>query len=180
MKAKYSPIAEADLQQYTCPEILQDRTRVDVTDENGNTGYCYMENHRIQKLGKAYIEAHAKLEYSEVCRSWFVSVSENDFYNDETRNPPKEIPLVYVGTDARTGREEYRGIETGRHYLREVSRREPFAKWYVCGNRRTIDDGDEPRANLVFILGDQREKVTYDDWNGVAAYSNTFNPDFRT
>lgn len=180
MKVKYSPITEADLQQYGfCPEVLQDRTRVDVTDDNGNTGHCYLENRLIQKLGKPYIETHAELEYSEVCGEWFVRISENDFYNDETKNPPKEIRLTYVGTDNRTGREEYRGIDTGRYYLREVARREPFAKWYVCGTRRTVDDGGEPRTNLIFVLGNQREKVTYDDWNGVAAYSTTFNPNFR-
>lgn len=180
MKVKYSPITEADLKDFCLnPDVLSDRTRVDVTDDNGHTGHCYLEDRLIQKLGKQYIEAHAELEYSEVCEAWFVRISENDYYNDEVRNPPKEIHLTYVGTDSRTGREEFRGTDTGRYYLREVSNREPFARWFVCGPRRTIDDGDEPRANLIFVLGDQREKVTYDDWNGVAAYSTTFNPNFN-
>ena len=66
----------------------------------------------------------------------------------------------------------------GRYYLRDVSNREPFAKWYICGKRRVFEDGNEPRANLIFQCGEQQEKVIYDDWNGVAAYSDTFNPNF--
>ena len=80
--------------------------------------------------------------------------------------------------EAGTGRQVYRG-EDGRYYLREVSRREPFAKWYICGKRRVFEDGSEPRANLIFECGGQKEKVRYDDWNGVAAYSDTFNQNFH-
>ena len=54
-----------------------------------------------------------------------------------------------------------------------------FAKWYLCGERRVPEDGREPRPNLIFQLGDQTEKVVYDDWNGVAAYKEQFNKNFR-
>ena len=49
----------------------------------------------------------------------------------------------------------------------------------VCGGRRVPEDGREPRPNLIFQLGDQTEKVVYDDWNGVAAYKDQFNKNFR-
>ena len=49
----------------------------------------------------------------------------------------------------------------------------------MCGERRVWEDGREPRPNLVFQLGDQTEKVVYDDWNGVAAYKDQFNKNFR-
>lgn len=66
-----------------------------------------------------------------------------------------------------------------RYYLREVHAHQLFAKWYVCGERRVPEDGSEPRPNLIFQLGDQTEKVVYDDWNGVAAYKDQFNKNFR-
>lgn len=65
------------------------------------------------------------------------------------------------------------------YYLREVHAHQLFAKWYLCGERRVPEDGREPRPNLVFQLGDQTEKVVYDDWNGVAAYKDQFNKNFR-
>ena len=93
-------------------------------------------------------------------------------------NVEYEDCVKFVEVEAGTGRQVYRG-EDGRYYLREVSRREPFAKWYICGKRRVFEDGSEPRANLIFECGGQKEKVRYDDWNGVAAYSDTFNQNFH-
>lgn len=89
---------------------------------------------------------------------------------------PKDM---FVGIEDGTGREVYRGIETQRYYLREVYANQRFAKWYLCGERRVPEDGREPRPNLIFQLGDQTEKVVYDDWNGVAAYKDQFNENFR-
>lgn len=139
----------------------------------------YVRKETVDRLGMRYIADHVVIYYSDVCKSWFGKFSENDFHNDLQRNPERVIPVVFSGIDEYTGREVYRGIEFERYYLREVSAREPFAKWYVCGKRRMPDDGDEPKPNLIFQLGNQYEKVTYDDWNGVAAYSATFNPNFR-
>jgi len=139
----------------------------------------FVKKDQVKRLTMRYIADHVYLEYSRVLNSWFGKFSENDYYNDQQRNPDKIILVSYVGIEGETGREIYKGVESERYYLREVSAREPFAKWFVCGKRRMMDDGDEARPNLIFQLGDQTEKVTFDDWNGVAAYSNTFNPDFR-
>ena len=127
----------------------------------------------------AYIEQNAKLEHSAVCDEWFMKCSQNSWYNDPEHNPEKVIKVIFVGIEDGTGREVYRGAETQRYYLREVYARQLFAKWYVCGERRVWEDGREPRPNLVFQLGDQTEKVVYDDWNGVAAYKDQFNKNFR-
>lgn len=105
--------------------------------------------------------------------------SQNSRYNDLGRNPEKVIKVMFVGIEDGTGREVYRGVETQRYYLREVHAHQLFAKWYLCGERRVPEDGREPRPNLVFQLGDQTEKVVYDDWNGVAAYKDQFNKNFR-
>ena len=111
------------------------------------------------------------------------------FFTSPTKQDQKELEdaglkasllddrVKIVAVDGGTGRQVYRG-EDGRYYLRDVSNREPFAKWYICGKRRVFEDGNEPRANLIFQCGEQQEKVIYDDWNGVAAYSDTFNPNF--
>lgn len=183
MKVNYSMPTIDDIQSFEesgfAPSVLIGRIKIIVSDEDGNTGETFMEKDQIEKLGKDYISSHAKLEYSSFCDMFFVRISENDFYNDPVRNPPKIIPLDFEGTEGR--REIYRGKETGRIYIREnYYPREHFAKWYICGKRRAVDEGDEPRANLIFEYNGQREKVRYDDWNGVAAYSDTFNSYFNS
>lgn len=159
--------------------VLDGRFKLICTDDEGHVGELFMERDRFERLGLVYIEEHAKLEYSELCEEWFVHMSENDWQNDQKHHPDKIIRVEFVGVEDGTGREIYKGIESGRYYLRGVSSREPFAKWLVCGARRMPDDGDEPRPNLIFQLGDQQERVVYDDWNGVAAYEEQFNKNFR-
>lgn len=57
---------------------------------------------------------------------------------------------------------------------------EPFARWLVCRERQGWwEDGACVRPNITFRHRKQTEKVRYDDWNETAAYSDTFNPNFR-
>ena len=185
MVVEFLTVSDKDREEFEATlgssEMLGGRTKVVVTDEEGNSGYCFMKDENIEKLGKRYIESHAKLRYSSFFERWEVNISENDFYNDTEKYPEKEIQLTYCGIDPGTGREVYKGVDGKRYYLRETHYpRERFAKWFVYGCKRAIDEGDEPRANLIFVFNGQKEKVRYDDWNGVAAYSDTFNEDFTT
>lgn len=140
-------------------------------------GYVFLPKKEFEMLGVEYIKDHAVL--IRRLNTYFVEIPQNDYHNDLTRNPEKIIPVEFVEIECGTGREVYRGTESENYYLREVSRREDFAKWLICGTRRRTDDGNPPRANVIFQNGDQTEKVTYNDWNGVCAYSNTFNRNFR-
>ena len=160
------------------PEVLDGKIKVTVTDKKKHSAFCYMRKEHIDMLSEDYIREHAELRYDKFLERYSVNISENDYYNDKERNPEKTIQVCYIGKEEGTGREVYQGSDD-RYFLRECSSRENFAKWYVCGKRRKFEDGDEPRANLIFEYNGQREKVRYDDWNGVAAYSDTFNPDFN-
>lgn len=158
---------------------LADCVKLICQDDAGHVAESFMKQDEFDRLGLAYIEQHAKLEHSEVCDEWFMKCSQNSWYNNLERNPEKVIKVMFVGIEDGTGREVYRGVETHRYYLREVHANQRFAKWYLCGERRVPEDGREPRPNLIFQLGDQTEKVVYDDWNGVAAYKEQFNKNFR-
>lgn len=153
--------------------LLDDRVKIVAVDDDSHVGTLFMGQKDYDRLGEDYIRQNVSMQFSKFTNSWFVRVSENNFYNDQARNPDKIIPVSFVEIENGTGRQVYRG-EDGRYYLRDVSNREPFAKWYICGKRRVFEDGNEPRANLIFQCGEQQEKVIYDDWNGVAAYSDTF------
>lgn len=160
--------------------ILDDRIKVTAEDADGNRAYTYMQQRQVEKLGLDYIRSHLTMEFSTFFGEWFIKVSENDYYNDLQRNPEKVIPLEYIGNENGTGREIYRGLQSGKYYLREnFYPRENVSKWYICGKQRRPDDGTEARPNLIFACNGQMEKVRFDDWNGVAAYSDTFNPLFN-
>lgn len=183
MNFTFSQPTENDYREFTEVQLnascLDGRIKVTATDDEGHSAYLFIEQERIDRLGKDYICSHITMYYSKALCGWFLKLSENDYYNDLERNPEKVIHIKFDGIEGGTGREVYKGIETGRYYLRENHfPRETFAKWYICGKRRMPEDGNEPRANLIFECNGQREKVRYDDWNGVAAYGDTFNKDF--
>ena len=184
MKIEIAAITQQDYEEMRAAGLnaelcLAERVKLVCRDEEGHEAVSFMERERFDRLGLTYIEAHAKLYYSKFLEHWYMNCSQNDWYNDLKRNPEKIIQVRFIEIEGGTGREIYRDAE-GRYYLRDVSNREPFAKWYVCGKCRMRDDGSSPRPNLIFQHGDQMEKVVYDDWNGVAAYSEQFNKNFRT
>ena len=186
-KVIFTSVTDKDREHYKSSlgssHMLDETTKIVVSDEEEHEGVLFLKNAEISKLGEEYIRAHATLYYIEFFDDWYVKISYNDYYNDLARNPEKEIIVEFCGIQKGTGREIYRCVETKKYYLREVVYpKEDFAKWYVCGKRKpeVLDDsGDEPRSNLIFVHNNQKEKIRYDDWNGVAAYSDLFNRDFR-
>lgn len=155
------------------------RKTVVFVDDNWNTGKLFIETEIIERLGTTYIAAHSKLEYSQVLEEWIPKLSQNDYYNDQKRNPHRTIEVRFIEEKCGEQTEVWQNIETGNYYLRMLCN-EPFARWMTCGNRMTgWQDRNEIRPNITFKHGEQTETVRYDDWNGVAAYSDSFNPNFR-
>lgn len=101
--------------------------------------------------------------------------------NDENRHPVKTIPVVFVeevsGENARIFKQE----ETGKHYKRVSSYpREAFARWVSVRFRQGVwEDVGEIRANIVFELGGETERITATNWNGPAVYGEHFNRHFE-
>lgn len=55
--------------------VLAEQKAVVFTDDAGNTGKLYMKEEDVELLGEQYIAENSKMEYSEVCKEWFPSVS---------------------------------------------------------------------------------------------------------
>ena len=126
-----------------------------------------------------YIAENSTLEYSKVCEEWFPKVSWNAYKNDPQRNPPKTIDVEFVCDMDSERTEIWRRLDTGGYLMRKLCN-EPFARWLVCRERQGWwEDGACVRPNITFRHRKQTEKVRYDDWNETAAYSDTFNPNFR-
>lgn len=136
--------------------ILAGHVKLIATDDDGNTGITYLEEK--------------------------VVISQNDFKNDPTRNPARCVTVRFLETKNGENTEVWQNTDSGCYYLRMLSN-EPFARWMTCGGRSTgWVDRKEIRPNVTFMNAEngEIETVRYDDWNGTAAYSDTFNPNFRT
>lgn len=171
-------ISVQDRKVYKNPDTLADRSKVVVTDEDGHTGYCFLENSEIERFGKEYITQHVSLVYSPPLMGWFVVFDRDDYYNSLDRNPLRPIRIEFVEEEIGTGREIYRGIIDRMYYFREVHAGEKVSLWY---SYRTKDHGDnlkEARPNTVFVCGNQKESVSYHDGK-VAAWEDAFNPEFH-
>lgn len=163
---------------------LSNRVRIYVQYNDRDRTECaktFMERDTFERLGVDYIVAHAELHTSSVV-GYVVHISQNDYWNDMARYPETIVPVTFIGTEDGTGRELYRSA-AGRgkviYYAREVYYpRENCAKWF-CYGARNSGDGWRPSANTIFDNHGHREKVRYDDWNGVMAYSDTFNVKFN-
>lgn len=160
---------------------LSSRVKVEARAEGGSPapyGFCFMERERVERLGERYVAEHAKLVWMDSFDEYQLEVSQNDWYNDLSRNPERVISVRYFGQESGTWRELYRDGD-GVYYAREVFYpRENCAKWYIYGRSNT-GDGSCPRPNTIFRHNSQDEKVLFDDWNGTMAYSETFNKNFR-
>lgn len=181
MKVEISAITKKEAEPYgdNADIVLTGRKAVVFTDDAGNTGTLYMKEEDIELLGKSYIAENSTMEYSEVCGEWFPKVSWNAYKNDLKRNPPKMVDVEFVCDMEGECTEIWRRLDTGGYLMRQLCR-EPFARWLTC---RKLQggwlDGNCLRPNVTLRHGNQTETVFYDDWNGTAAYSSTFNPNFR-
>lgn len=159
--------------------ILTGRKTVVFSDDEGNVGTLFMKTEELEILGKDYIEANSSMEYSEFCKEWFPKVSWNAYKNDTTRNPPKTVDVEFVEVMDGENTEIWRRTDTSGYLMRQRYR-EPFARWLTCRKRQGgWEGGNCLRPNVTLRNGAQTETVFYDDWNGTAAYSATFNPNFR-
>lgn len=101
--------------------------------------------------------------------------------NDETRNIPMTIPVVFIEEVRGENTKIFRNPNSDKYYMRISSYpREKFARWmttYKKGGR--WEDVAEIRPNVIFDLNGETEKVTYTNWNGPAVYENEFNEEFE-
>ena len=181
MKVEIRDITKKEAEPYgdNADIVLTGRKAVVFTDDAGNTGTLYMKEEDVELLGEQYIAENSQMEYSKVCEEWIPTVSWNAYKNDQTRNPPKTIDVEFVCDMDGECTEIWRRLDTGGYLMRQLCR-EPFARWMTCYNRQGWwEDGSYIRPNITFRHGTQTETVFYDDWNGTAAYSRTFNPNFK-
>lgn len=174
----FSKPDENDLQKYRKQNIdITDRMKITV-QFNQNIGETFILVQDYERFGETYIKDHVSLTYSPFFECWYVGVSEDDYYNDPVKNPEKTIPLELIKIEREICREVYKGIEDENYYLRSVSNWENIAAWLIIKENDSLANGLPPKPNTIFKCGSEIEKVVYRDYNGVCAYSDTFNCNF--
>ena len=164
---------------YAADAFTDLKVRIDVYDADGNSSYLFLREKEFQLLGEEYISSHVQLDYMSSIEDWCVLLDVNPFYNDETRFPPKTITVQRWGHHDARFEEIYYCPDTKRYYIRQLASHENFARWISAYRKQGyFEDGAEIRANVTFVCDGESEKVTYNNWNGNAAYSDTFNPNF--
>lgn len=135
MTVIFSKPTAADIEPYEVggyADYYTHHIKVTATDEENHSAFVLIPPSMLDRLGKSYIESHARLHYEPFFEEWFLTISQNDFYNDLQRNPEKVIPVRFIQIENGTGREVYQGTESGKYYLREnYAPREQCARWNI-------------------------------------------------
>ncbi len=160
--------------------LMEGNIKIIATDDDGHTAELFRLKEVVEQIGEEYIRSHAFLKYNTTLNKWLLLYSMKDYHNDTERNPETVIKVEFCEIEPNTGREVYKGIDTEYYYLRENHYpREFSATWYVYDKRCAFEIVDKARPNLIFEYNGEREKVRYDDFTGVAAYSDTYNRNFN-
>ena len=88
-------------------DYLSDSRKL-IVEQDGNSASLFVLNDDFNRLGEEYIRGHVALKYSKAFNEWYVSLSQNDYYNDLGRNPIKEIIVEFVGIQKQTGSDDIR------------------------------------------------------------------------
>ncbi len=164
---------------YNAEELAADRMIFELDEGAGKKALTAIEKTDIDLYGEEFLKSHAKLKWDSFLEEYVVKIPKNDYWNDPALFPLKTIDVEFVEMMYGEDTEIWKCQETGKYYMRQLFR-EPFARWLSCYKKHgNYQDRAEIRANITFRNGDQTETVTYNDWNGNAAYSDTFNPMFN-
>ena len=159
--------------------LANGRKILTATDGHGNTAWIAVEADTIERLGIDYIRGNTSLKWNRISEKWVVRLSQDNYYNDVKRFPVATIDVAYVKDMDDEETEIYRDIKTGHLYMRRRCNGR-LARWVKCFRHGYDFVGDFPiRANAIFRHGGETEKVTYDDWNGLAVHGDTFSPNFK-
>ncbi len=74
------------------PSCLDDKVKITAIDDDSHVGVLFMGLDTYMRLGEDYIRENAKLQHYSSMDMWCLEVSQNNYYNDQARNPDKIIP----------------------------------------------------------------------------------------
>ena len=107
MIVSFSSPTDRDKKEYVLigmrPSCLDDKVKITAIDDDSHVGVLFMGLDTYMRLGEDYIRENAKLQHYSSMDMWCLEVSQNNYYNDQARNPDKIIPVKFVEVEMGTG-----------------------------------------------------------------------------
>lgn len=128
--------------------------------------YCIVSKNDYESFGKVRICDVVYMEHSDFLEQDFLKVDWAKIANDPEFNKPLEIKVSFVKNLYGSNETLFKG-ENGKYYIRQDNAREECAVWLSAFKYKgEWEDNASIRPNVTFVMGDERETVTYSNWAG--------------
>ena len=133
--------------------------------------YCILSKSDYEAFGQDRICDVVYVEHSDFLEQDFLKVDWEKIANDPEFNKPLEINVSFVKELYRGGEMLFKG-ENGKYYIRQDNAREECAVWLSAFRRHGEWEDNVPiRPNVTFVMGEERETVTYSNWAGPGVWN---------
>lgn len=128
--------------------------------------YCVVSKSDFEAFGRERICDVVYMEHSDVLDEDFLKVDWEKIANDPEFNKPLEINVSFVKELSGAGEALYKS-DIGKYYIRQDNAREECAVWFSAYKYKGEWTDNVPiRPNVTFVMGVDRETVTYSNWAG--------------
>ena len=104
MIVSFSSPTDRDKKEYVLigmrPSCLDDKVKITAIDDDSHVGVLFMGLDTYMRLGEDYIRENVKLQHYSSMDMWCLEVSQNNYYNDQAKNPDKIIPVKFMEVEA--------------------------------------------------------------------------------
>lgn len=140
--------------------------------------YAIISKSDYEGFGRERICDAVYMDHSDVLEQDFLKVDFECIANDPEFNKPMEVKVSFVRDLPGAGEALYRS-ETGKHYVRQDNAREKCAVWLSAFKHKGDWTDNAPiRPNVTFVMGCEREKVSYSNWAGSGVWGENYNENF--
>ena len=140
--------------------------------------YCIISKSDYEGFGKEQLCNVVYMEHSELLEEDFLKVDFAYIANDPEFNKPLELQVSFVKELYGTNEALFKG-DNGKYYIRQDNAREECAVWLSAFKHKGEWTDNAPiRPNVTFVMGDEREKVSYSNWAGPIVTSEDYNKAF--
>lgn len=140
--------------------------------------YAIVSKSDYEGFGRDRICDAVYMEHSDVLNEDFLKVDFERVANDPEFNKLMEVKVSFVKDLPGAGEALYRS-ETGKHYIRQDNARERCAVWLSAFKHKGDWTDNAPiRPNVTFVMGEERERVSYSNWAGSGVWGEDYNEKF--
>lgn len=128
--------------------------------------YCIVSKSDYEAFGKERICDVVYMEHSDFLEQDFLKVDWEKIANDPEFNKPLEIKVSFVKELYGSNEILFKG-ENEKYYIRQDNAREQCAVWLSAYKHKgEWTDNASIRPNVTFVMGNERETVSYSNWAG--------------